>query len=1021
MNKSNYSEALNNLVRLYYADKEKYESRDYLEAQVRIDFIDKIWKILGWNVSNDGLNYDMREVVVESNINNKRVDYEFRLNSKATFLVEAKKPIENLDKKDNIFQAKSYAFSSIIPFVFVTNFQRIKLYLINSKPNYNQVNEDLIWEWDIEQSVEGLEFLWQNFSKSEVEKGSLQKLYRLYVKTSKSLGLEFLYPESSSLLDEEFVKDTNIWRMQLAEAIYINNKSMPSKDLSIRTQYLLNRLIFTRILEDNNIIKDSMSKLIEACKRKDEPFLNQLFQHFRKLDKEFNSNLFVNEYEITNIDPGKLYSVIEKLYYPNSIYNFSVMPIDILGKVFEEFLTLDLEYEGKKIKLSFNTTFRKKEGIYYTPPFLVNNLVNDIIKKQNINFVKGIFPRIIDITCGSGVFLVQSFKLIIKISEEQLNSSSTSLETIEELKNDGLIVFSDKQRKYILTTKSRNMILSKSIFGVDIDERAVELTKLNLFIAMVTEGEKLRDSTVSPILPSMKENIEHGNSIVEDSFLNDISNHEITDQLRIIKKALPHNFKSKYDVVLGNPPYIEQKLLKQEFPHEMISYINNRYDSIKHGNYDLSIVFLYRAFSLLDENGILGFVMNQQFLHRDYGKKLREYLVERKAIEKIVNFEDIQLFRGATTYITLLTLSKKITDKVKAINVKELQQWKNSNNPKFTEIDVDILKKSGRWKVNSDNFYRVFESISYIPLKDIKPDVFVGTQTDADEVFLLKFIRPFDSKYGLYYSNLLDKEIKLEFGIMKKAAKGSRTIHRYSIEEQLALIFPYIYNYKNNKRVVETMSEESIKTSFPLTWKYLNNSVIKSKLLSRKKIKTSQKKWYEFTTPKNLNKMDQPKMLLPAMIDGGRFYCDSIGEYSFIGSGLGGGGGFGLVLKPDSKFTLRALCAIFNSTFFNFYIKENESPFNASFYGIGKNNILEFPIPFDINKDAIELLDKYSFDMDKLISKKTEHIGTAQEKVAFEKTLDILVNSIDEIVYEAYKVPENIRTDLNKKYKTKLY
>ena len=288
MNRLSYSEALNNLVRLYYTDKEKYESRDYLEAQVRIDFIDKIWKILGWNVSNDGLNYDMREVVVESNINNKRVDYEFRLNSKAMFLVEAKKPIENLDKKGYIFQAKSYAFSSVIPFVFITNFRRIKLYLINSKPNYNQVNEDLIWEWDIEQSVEELEFLWQNFSKSEVEKGSLQKLYRSYVKASKSPGLEFLYPESSTLLDEEFVKDTNIWRMQLAEAIYINNKSMPSKDLSIRTQYLLNRLIFTRILEDNNIIKDSMSKLIEACKRKDEPFLNQLFKHFRKLDKEFN-------------------------------------------------------------------------------------------------------------------------------------------------------------------------------------------------------------------------------------------------------------------------------------------------------------------------------------------------------------------------------------------------------------------------------------------------------------------------------------------------------------------------------------------------------------------------------------------------------------------------------------------------------------------------------------------------------------------------------------------------------------
>mgnify|MGYP001643248947 FL=1 len=67
------------------------------------------------------------------------------------------------------------------------------------------------------------------------------------------------------------------------------------------------------------------------------------------------------------------------------------------------------------------------------------------------------------------------------------------------------------------------------------------------------------------------------------------------------------------------------------------------------------------------------------------------------------------------------------------------------------------------------------------------------------------------------------------------------------------------------------------------------------------------------------------------------------------------------------------------------------------------------------------MLDKYSFDMHKLISKRTEYIGTAQEKIAFEKTLDILVNSIDEIVYDAYKVPENIRTDLNKKYKTKLY
>ena len=159
-----------------------------------------------------------------------------------------------------------------------------------------------------------------------------------------------------------------------------------------------------------------------------------------------------------------------------------------------------------------------------------------------------------------------------------------------------------------------------------------------------------------------------------------------------------------------------------------------------------------------------------------------------------------------------------------------------------------------------------------------------------------------------------------------------------------------------------------------------------------------------------------PKILVPAMIDGSRFWADNNGEYAFIGSGIGGGGGFAIELPSDSIYTFNSLLGILNSEFYNFYIRENESPYNAKFYGVDKSRILEFPLPIDPSEEQLIELDDSVTELSNIVKKWQKEKYTIKNSRLFSYQYEPLNKKIDNIVYSIFRVPPEIQRNIHEKY-----
>ena len=246
------------LVRKFKANKYHYLSKNYLEEEVKIDFINPLFEVLGWDVRNTkGLSPFEREVVVEKGETLGRPDYNFRIDGQTKFYMEVKAPHEPLHKINHVLQAKSYAWNTKNVFiVLLTDFEEFRLFDATIKPDPKNADQGLIFELTYDQFLDNLDKL-VLLSKKEVEKGSIEKLL---LKDSESKKLR-------KPVDEAFLEDISKWREELAKDIYKNNieeledktdegrTKIQVKILNEAVQKILDRLIFIRIAEDRKIIE----------------------------------------------------------------------------------------------------------------------------------------------------------------------------------------------------------------------------------------------------------------------------------------------------------------------------------------------------------------------------------------------------------------------------------------------------------------------------------------------------------------------------------------------------------------------------------------------------------------------------------------------------------------------------------------------------------------------------------------------------------------------------------------------
>ncbi len=391
-------------------------------------------------------------------------------------------------------------------------------------------------------------------------------------------------------------------------------------------------------------------------------------------------------------------------------------------------------------------------------------------------------------------------------------------------------------------------------------------------------------------LPDLRENIKCGNPLIGPDFYaqQDMALFEEEDHYRINvfdwQKAFPQVFEdddSGFDAVIGNPPYIRIQALKEFAPVEVEHY-KTAYRSAGKGNYDIYVVFVERGLELLNKSGRLGYILPHKFFNAKYGQPVRELISSGKHLSEIVHFGDEQVFTGATTYTALLFLDKDGNEHFRFVKAEDLTEWRTTREAEEGEVPVERATPDA-WNFVVGPGADLHERLRQMPISLGQiAHLFVGLQTDADDVFILEEIDK-DNGLVLCQSKHTGRQHWLEDDHLKSFLKGSLDIRRYRLTDvNKRLIFPY--ETINGKSVL--IEPDEYKQRFPLTWAYLEENY--ERLAARNKGRMDAG-WYGYVYKKNHTRFDSPKLLMPSIATGSAFAADLEGSYYFVGSGGGGG------------------------------------------------------------------------------------------------------------------------------------
>jgi len=644
------------LVKLFATNRAKYLSPAYKEAHARQELIDPLFIALNWDVHNQQRAApDYREVVVEDSLEiegqRKAPDYAFRIGDKRKFLGEAKKPGLHLKNAAGAaYQIRRYAWSAKLPLSVLTDFEELAAYDCRIRPSEKDKSSVArrMYLPCVEYADRWHE-IWDVFSRDAVLGGSFD---------------EFALPgtgRGTSEVDAEFLKEIEGWRDVLARNMAIRNPHLAIDELNDAVQRTIDRIIFFRMAEDRGI--EEYGRLQRLAER--EGVYGGLIALSRQADTKYDSGLF--DFSRTGdrltprltVDDKVLKPILTDLYYPQP-YEFSVLPVEILGNVYEQFLGKVIRLTpSHHAKVEEKPEVKKAGGVYYTPAHIVEYIVRNTVGKR----AEGKSPkqldtfRVLDPACGSGSFLLGAYQCLLEYYLGWYVAHGP------ERRAAAVWRPGDAWR---LTTSERKRILTRHIFGVDIDRQAVEVTKLSLLLK-VLENES--DETLGKqlalfherALPNLDRNIKCGNSLIAPDFF---ANQLMADgeELRRVnpfdwEREFPEAMQAGgFDCVIGNPPYIFTRNQGIDEAQKRYFYEHYEHQSPQLNTFGL---FVENSYGLMCRSARLGFITPNNWLTIDSFAPLRRFILESTGSVKVVNILD-RVFADASvdTAITFFERGK---------------------------------------------------------------------------------------------------------------------------------------------------------------------------------------------------------------------------------------------------------------------------------------------------------------------------------------------------------------------------
>ncbi|MGF7118024.1 Eco57I restriction-modification methylase domain-containing protein [Methanobacterium oryzae] len=1004
-------EVVKELVKKFERNIKAYKNPEYKEEQLKQEFLNPLFKALGWDVDNtSNAAPQYRDVIFEDSIKvaggTKAPDYCFTLSGRRMFFVEAKKPSINL--KDGIkpaYQLRRYAWSAKLPLSILTDFEEFAVYESRTRPKKTDKTstgrimyltyKDFVEKWDEIHSI---------FSYEAVRNGSFDN----YAEGTKK-------KKGTQEVDAVFLSEIENWRELFAKNIALRNKELSVEELNYSVQQIIDRIIFLRMGEDRGLEKygkllqllsndDIYEGFCEMCKDADAKYNSGLFY----FNEEKGRNTTPDKLTLNlNIDNGVLRTIIKNLYYPDSPYEFSVLSPEILGNVYEQFLGKVIRLTPSHMaKIEEKPEVKKAGGVFYTPQFIVDYIVENTVGK----LCNGLTPnkvaelKILDPACGSGSFLLGAYTYLLRWHLDYYSN----LKDKKRLQDK---IYKGKDDEWHLTIQEKKEILRNNIYGVDIDQQAVEVTKLSLLLK-VLEGES-RDVIEAQqklfkerALPDLENNIKCGNSLIESDFYDDSNLNLTGDETKRVNTfdwdlefaEIMNN--GRFDAVIGNPPYIRIQAMKEWAALEVEHY-KQKFVSAK-GNYDIYVVFVEKGLDLLNDSGLLGFILPHKFFNAKYGQPLRSLLAEGKFLDTIVHFGDEQVFERATTYTNLLFLNKTGNKSFKFVKVDDLDQWCTSGECIEGKISLDKVT-SDEWNFIVGEAAELFDKLDKMPvkLKDITNKIFQGLITGSDGVFLLE-----NGENGKYYSKATENEHELENELLHPLCKGAINIRRYNVSKLTkSILFPY--EFIDGKATL--IPKDVFAKKYPKIWEYLTTN--RNKLESRERGKWKNKRWYAFSRTQNMNEMEQMKILTPSIASEASFTLDMNDFYYFVGSGGGGGGGYGITLNNDKITDYKYIIGLLNSNLLDAYLKSYSSQFRGGYYAYNKQYIEKLPIriiDFSNAKD-VALHDKMVSLVEQMLqlNKDLVNANIPSDVKMIQRQIDATDKQIDNLVYELYGLTDD--------------
>lgn len=478
-------------------------------------------------------------------------------------------------------------------------------------------------------------------------------------------------------ITDSLYQDYKALRLNLLGAVQTASPAIAPLSAIAVAQKILDRVLFIAFAEDTGLLP--RSTLSQAFITRDpynpRPIWDNFLGLFNAIDKgsevlkipRYNGGLFRQD------------DTINALILPDAVcegfkalgeYDFaSEVSVTVLGHIFEQSIA-DVERlqaqargeETEEVRATGTTGRRKRDGVVYTPDYIARFIVAETLGRHLEEAFEAILRahakagadlsdysaiqwrrksaeleawqayrdrlkslRIVDPACGSGVFLIMAFDFL-KAELTRVNDKIKDLLPKAEHYGDLLEYVPDSD------------ILTNNLFGVDVNVESVEIAKLSLWIKTARRGK---------VLDSLDTSLRVGDSLIEDS------NFAYLDHAFTWETAFPDVFaEGGFDVVLGNPPYVRMEFLKTLKP-----YLETRYEVVS-DRADLYCYFYERGLRLLKPGGRLGFISSNTFFKTGSGKPLREYLLREATLEGVVDFGDLQIFEGVTTYPAILTMKR---------------------------------------------------------------------------------------------------------------------------------------------------------------------------------------------------------------------------------------------------------------------------------------------------------------------------------------------------------------------------